>query len=63
MRRTYHVDNEHPNASDLNNGLRHNNCVSTIQTALLRWQPGDTVLVYDGTYREQVEIKPPTGPL
>jgi len=61
MRKTYHVDNGHANTSDLNDGLRHNNCLSTIQTALLRWQPGDTVLVYDGTYREQLDINTQSG--
>jgi hypothetical protein len=56
--KVYYVDANHPAANDANAGtedkpLRH------IQAALDRVQPGQTVLIRGGTYRESLRWKTP----
>ena len=56
--KTYHVDCQHPKAADTNPGtaeapLRH------IQAAADKVQPGDTILVHAGTYREMIDWETP----
>jgi len=54
---TYHVKAD--GGSDSNNGTSSSNALRSIQKAAEMAQPGDTVLVYAGLYRERV--KPPRG--
>jgi parallel beta-helix repeat protein len=49
------VDNQHPRAADANPGTRESP-LKTISAAAKRVQPGDTVLVRPGLYREAVTL-------
>ena len=54
----YHVDRNNPAASDENPGtaekpFRH------IQRAADKVQPGDTIIIHGGTYRESINLKTP----
>ncbi|NBC11363.1 MAG: hypothetical protein GVY24_06450 [Planctomycetes bacterium] len=51
--RTLHVAQSHTNASDQNDGSAERP-FATIQAAAERVEPGDTVLIYEGVYRERV---------
>ena len=51
--RTYVIDQKHPRASDENPGTA-DEPFRTIAPAASKAQPGDTVLVHAGTYRERV---------
>lgn len=53
--RTLHVSQNHPNASDTNNGSE-NMPYKTINAATAVAQAGDTVLVHEGDYRETVSF-------
>jgi len=55
--RTYHV--RASDGNDANDGLVPASALKTIQKAADAAQPGDTILVHAGTYRERV--KPPRG--
>ncbi|NPV48336.1 MAG: hypothetical protein HPY69_15465 [Armatimonadetes bacterium] len=50
---TYHVAQQAPGANDANPGTEARP-LATISAAMLKVQPGDTVLVHAGTYRESV---------
>jgi len=55
---TYHVDANNPNAADSNAGTE-DHPFKTIGAAAKMVQPGDTVLIKEGTYRESLRLKPP----
>ena len=50
---SYHVSVE--NGNDNNNGTSESSTFKTIQKEAEMAQPGDTILVYAGTYRERVK--------
>ena len=54
---TYYVDQKHSNASDTNSGKEENKPWLTISRAAEAVGPGDTVLVKEGVYREQITVK------
>ena len=50
----FHVDKS---GSDSNSGLSRSNAFATIQEAVTQACDGDTILVWPGTYREDVDLK------
>jgi len=53
--RIYHVDQNHPQANDDNPGTQERPWL-TIKKAAASARAGDTVLVHEGVYREEISL-------